>query len=89
VDEKNNDKYADGITREYYSGTSSASAIIAGAALCMQGVSKNVNKFTMTPAQMRRLMSSYKYGVPASAKLHNIGVMPDLKKIIESGFRDL
>jgi Subtilase family len=44
-----------------FSGTSGASAIIAGAALCIQGVSQSTVGYTLSPMQMRSILSSPAY----------------------------
>jgi hypothetical protein len=67
-------------------GTSGASAIIAGAAIAIQSISVAKNNLRLSPQQMREIFSNDLYGT-ASANGHvndKIGVMPDLKKIIES-----
>jgi hypothetical protein len=71
-----------------FADTSGASAIIAGAALAIQGYAKtNLNR-TLSPAEMRMVLSDPTTGtLSANATLTNpnadaIGVMPDLRKII-------
>lgn len=68
-----------------FSGTSSASAIIAGVAIAIQSIEEaNYNK-RLSPGEMRYLLSSDLFGTASANGLANdqIGVMPDLKKIIE------
>jgi subtilisin family serine protease len=72
-----------------FGGTSAASAIVAGAALCIQGVAKRWQKLIL-PKEMRHYFLDPTLGTP-QADLRvlpgnlpggNIGVMPDLKKIL-------
>jgi hypothetical protein len=68
-----------------FSGTSSASAIIAGAVIALQSIIETEYDFRIGPGQMRSIISNEMYGT-ASANGHGldkIGVMPDLKKIID------
>lgn len=70
---------------EKFCGTSSASAIIAGAAIAVQNIVERKYGFRLNPKQMRKFLSSKKYGT-GSKHGHltdKIGVMPDLKKIID------
>jgi len=67
-----------------FGGTSSASAIIAGAAIAVQSITEAKYNLRLSPAQMRNIFSNPLYGT-ASEKGHGIdkiGVMPDLRKII-------
>jgi subtilase family protein len=68
-----------------FSGTSAAAAIIAGVALSVQSICEANMNLRLSPAQMRILLSNHLYGTPsANGKvIDKIGVMPDLKKIIE------
>ncbi|MCY9508778.1 RICIN domain-containing protein [Paenibacillus larvae] len=77
----NNDpskKYTDG-----FNGTSSASPIIAGAAVNLQGIAKaNLGK-PFTPKEVRDLLSDPSTGTPSNnPSSDKIGVMPDLKLIL-------
>jgi hypothetical protein len=63
-----------------FNGTSSASAIIAGAAIAIQSIVEAAGKPRLTPAQMRDVLSNDSTGTPSR---NRIGVMPDLKKIIQ------
>lgn len=60
-------------------GTSSASAIIAGAAIAVQSIVEGLRKPRLDPARMRSILSSN--GTSSSS---NIKVMPDLKQIIDN-----
>lgn len=66
-----------------FSGTSSASPIIAGAAASIQGIAKNNQGKVYTPSQLRDILSDSSTGTksndPTSDK---IGVLPDLKAIL-------
>lgn len=64
-----------------FSGTSSASPIIAGAALTLQGIAVANHRPKHGPAALRRLLS--KNGTPSKNPASDrIGVMPNLKAII-------
>ena len=63
-----------------FSGTSSAAAIVAGAAVSVVSSARDAGK-ELTPVQLRTLLSSY--GTPA-AKASRIGVMPDLVRILRA-----
>jgi hypothetical protein len=73
--------------RNDFSATSAASAIIAGAALLVQGIAKahnrgdNANK-TYSPLEMRRILSTYGTTSKNNPNSDQIGTMPDLKRII-------
>jgi hypothetical protein len=70
-----------------FDGTSSASAMVAGALGCLQGVLRAMNK-NLDPAQARKLLqdnllgSPQQDGVVPSASEH-IGPRPDLRKLID------
>jgi hypothetical protein len=70
-----------------FNGTSSASAIIAGVAIAVQSIYETRYDMRLSPSQMRRILSSDRYGtVSANGRAKDkIGVMPDLKKIIDHG----
>jgi serine protease len=68
-----------------FDGTSSASAIIAGAALAVQGIKKNyMGGPAYTPTQMRNILIDPTTSTPSAngTAVDQIGVMPDLKQII-------
>ena len=68
-----------------FDGTSSASAIIAGAALVVQGIAEANLKFRFSALQMRALLSNPATGTASSNPASDrIGVMPDLQAIISS-----
>jgi hypothetical protein len=73
-----NDEY-----RRDFGGTSAAAAIVAGAAVVLQGLHKAVRKGPLTPTAMRHALS--KYGTPqGTGQPGHIGVMPDLKKAVRA-----
>ena len=66
-----------------FSGTSAASAIIAGAAILLQGLAVRDIGNRLTPSQMRGLLSDVTTGTPVVlAAGQPLGVMPDLVKIL-------
>jgi len=76
----NNKTYTSG-----FNGTSSASPIISGAALIVQGVYKANMGSPLPPLQMRALLSNPATGTAQGGGVPgNIGVMPDLRSIIET-----
>lgn len=65
-----------------FAGTSSAAALIAGAAASVQSMAQAVFGRRLIPAEMRSVLSSAALGTPsANPGTDRIGVMPDLKKI--------
>jgi hypothetical protein len=67
-----------------FSGTSGASAILAGVALSVQGMVQENLKFRLSPWQLRLMLRDPANGTPsADPSRDNIGVMPDLKKIVD------
>ena len=68
-----------------FGGTSSAAAIIAGAAMAVQSIMESNNNHRLSPAQMRNILSNELYGTPSANghSIDKIGVMPDLKKIAD------
>ena len=81
--------FASGLSKKNYSfkfcGTSSASAIITGAAIALQNIVERKFGYKMSPVQMREILSNKKYGTESKRghSTDKIGVMPDLKKIID------
>jgi hypothetical protein len=81
------DKDTGTITNQYtdfFCCTSAASSIIAGAALCVQGIAKKNLSQTITPLQMRFILSNVINTLSAGFSLDKIGVMPDLRNIIST-----
>ncbi|MBC7826871.1 MAG: S8 family serine peptidase [Chitinophagaceae bacterium] len=72
-----------------FSGTSSAAAIITGVAISVQCIMEAKQKRRLGPIEMRAILSNDLYGTPsANGRLVNkIGVMPDLKKIIDNALK--
>jgi hypothetical protein len=67
--------------------TSGASAIIAGVAVCVQGLAQNHLGFRFSPWQLRLLLSDPAHGTWSQHANDKIGVMPDLQKIIDNVLR--
>jgi hypothetical protein len=65
----------------WFGDTSGAAAIIAGAALAVQGIAHFNLGYRFSPQQMRSILSNPNTGTPA-LNLDKIGVMPNLRKII-------
>ncbi len=76
-DETNSDKMYSGT----FSGTSSASPIVTGAAAVIQGISQNVYGKTLTPEEMRNLLTNNGTDQEIELEKH-IGALPDLAKAI-------
>ncbi|HVX01903.1 MAG TPA: S8 family serine peptidase [Nitrososphaera sp.] len=71
-----------------FDGTSAASAIIAGAAVALQGVYRALGGTRLSPGQIRALLSDPATGTPQGTGLSgNIGFMPNLRAIIEGTLR--
>ncbi len=76
-DTANNDYWYTGT----FSGTSSASPVIVGAAASLQGISQNVYGKTLTPVEMRTILATT--GTAQTIETSkNIGPLPDLQKAI-------
>jgi hypothetical protein len=76
--------------RGNFGGTSAAAAIVAGAAILVQGLAKkngwgSNSNGTYTPQELRNVLSKHNLGTESNNPgVDLIGVMPDLKKIIDS-----
>jgi len=70
-----------------FNGTSSASAIIAGAVIAVQSISEAKWNTRLGPKQIRDIAGNAEYGTPSAngRMIDKIGVMPDLRKIIRNG----
>lgn len=80
-----NDAGATALYRTNFGGTSGASPIVAGAALSVQGMAEAQLGFRFSPRQMRALLSDPATNTqPAATETTQIGVMPDLRGIIDS-----
>jgi len=77
-------------TKEFC-GTSSAAAIIAGVAVSLQSIMEANHNLRLGPAEMRKILSNELYGTPSQSgrMIDKIGVMPDLKKIIDKTLIDI
>jgi Subtilase family len=71
--------------RKKINGTSSAAAIVAGAAIVMQSFTEANYQVRLNPGQMRQTLSSDLLCTPSANGrfVDKIGVMPDLRKIID------
>ncbi len=68
-----------------FGGTSGASAIVAGAALVVQGLAEAQLGFRCHPRQLRAILSDPANGTKAApTEASHIGVMPNLRTIIDS-----
>jgi hypothetical protein len=71
-----------------FEGTSAASAILAGVAICVQSLSQANLGFRLSPWQLRLLLSDPENGTLAeSSGNDSIGVMPDLRRIVDNVLR--
>jgi hypothetical protein len=69
-----------------FCGTSSAAAIIAGAALVIQGLYQANTGARLSPCRMRELLASPALNTPQGrSTAGSIGVMPDLQAIVNRG----
>jgi Subtilase family len=68
-----------------FGGTSAAAAIVTGAVISLQSIKEANHHTRFSPGEMRLLMSDIKMGTESANGItkDKIGVMPDLKKIIE------
>jgi hypothetical protein len=68
-----------------FNGTSSSAPIVAGAAIILQGMAKANSGVLLSSVQMRAYLANRATGTPqATGTAGNIGVMPDLKAIIQA-----
>ena len=68
-----------------FGGTSGASPMVTGAAILLQGMYEANTGGRLSPAQMRELLSNPATGTPQGGTVAgNIGVMPDLRGIIQN-----
>ncbi|WP_164012850.1 S8 family serine peptidase [Pyxidicoccus trucidator] len=65
-----------------FSGTSSASPIVTGAAISLQGVARARGTGSLDPRYVRRLLAST--GTAQAADARNIGPLPDLRRAIQN-----
>ncbi len=71
----------------HFDGTSGASAIVAGAALIVQGIAQAALGRRFSPRELRDLLKAN--GTPSATHDDRIGVMPDLRAIITNNHLDL
>jgi hypothetical protein len=80
-----NPEGATSIYRTNFGGTSGASPMVAGAALCVQGIYEAANGERLSPRQMRQILSDPAFNTaPAPTETTAMGVMPNLRGIIDS-----
>ncbi len=86
ADSTNVSPFAVNVYTEDFRETSGAGAIVAGAALCLQGVFQKLSGGArLNASQMRAMLSNPATGTPSHDPSHDrIGVMPNLRKIIQS-----
>ncbi|TMI80020.1 MAG: peptidase, partial [Bacteroidetes bacterium] len=72
-----------------FCGTSSAAAIIAGAAIAVQSICEANLGFRLSPRELRNILSNSSYGTRSAngSKIDKIGAMPNLKKIIDNSLK--
>jgi serine protease len=64
-----------------FDGTSSATAIIAGVALCIQGVAE-AGPGRLQPEELRTMLRDPSTGTPSASAADRISVMPDLRRVL-------
>ena len=70
--------------RNNFGGTSGASPMVAGAALCIQGIYQAATGGRLSPRQMRQILSDPNLNTPrAPTEATAIGMMPNLRGIID------
>jgi hypothetical protein len=85
-----NDAGATDLYDPSFGGTSGASPIVTGAALAVQGMAEAALGYRFSPLQMRTILSDPANGTPPSAAEPTaIGVMPDLRAIIDGAILNL
>jgi hypothetical protein len=73
-----------------FGGTSSASPIVAGAALVVQGLAEAIPLAKFAPWQLRAILSDPANGTPSqNPAMDRIGVMPNLRSIIDGNILNL
>ena len=70
----------------WFSGTSSASPIVTGAAISVQGAALARGNGPMSPWAIRQLLAST--GTPQAADWRNIGPLPDLRRALQGNSPD-
>lgn len=68
----------------FFNGTSSASPIVAGAAVLLQNIAQRRLGYRFSPKQLRVILSNPAFNTPsATPATDRIGVMPNLRAIAE------
>jgi subtilisin family serine protease len=70
-------------TTPNFGGTSSAAAIVAGAVVCIQGIARKRRNRKLTPPEVRDLLTHSGSNTQHASYTDEIGLMPDLKRIID------
>jgi N-acetylmuramoyl-L-alanine amidase len=82
------DGWTGNLTTSYtttFGGTSGASPIVTAVAIALQGMTKAKDGRPLSPRTVREVLSNRANGTPsANPAIDRIGVMPDLKKIIDN-----
>jgi hypothetical protein len=81
------DLYAPGSGVDPFGGTSAATAIVAGAAIALQGIARQTVGGALTPNQMRAALSARQWNTnpaqdSATGQPYAIGCMPDLGQLV-------
>lgn len=78
----------DTVTQKFC-GTSSAAAIVCGAAIAVQSICEENLGLRLSPRELRNILSNESYGTSSAngKTVDKIGVMPDLKKIVDIGLK--
>lgn len=72
---------------DYFNHTSGATPIVAGAAVCIQGVAEARSSRKLSPREMRSILSDSEINARSeNPRTDQIGVMPNLKSIIQKHF---
>jgi serine protease len=80
-----NDTGATTLYQTGFGGTSGASPIVTGAGLAVQGIVQASRGYRFSPKQLRAILASPATGTPrAPAETRAIGVMPNLRAIIDT-----
>ena len=80
----------DTVTQKFC-GTSSAAAIVCGAAIAVQSICEENLGFRLSPGELRNILSNELYGTSSAngKTIDKIGAMPDLKKIVDIGLKQV
>jgi microbial collagenase len=80
----------DTVTQKFC-GTSSAAAIVCGAAIAVQSICEENLGFRLSPRELRDILSNESYGTSSAngKTVDKIGIMPDLKKIVDIGLKQV